>query len=208
METEDQKAKRRAAMKKWKDKNPTYHAEWRRKHPVNPPNTDSSILRVCTACKSEMPATADYFETNKTRPLGLGSRCKSCLSKKSAAYNKSHRESAYANNKRWRIKNERKRTLVRRGLTPEKYDAMLQAQAGVCAICETPPKGSGKNGLFIDHNHVCCPRDKGCSKCVRGLLCQMCNHALERMESIPEWHEKAIRYLTRFALAKMEKEFK
>jgi hypothetical protein len=30
-------------------------------------------------------------------------------------------------------------------------------------------------GLAVDHDHACCPGPHGCSECVRGLICWLCN---------------------------------
>lgn len=62
------------------------------------------------------------------------------------------------------------------GLTPEQYDAMLEEQGSVCAICKstTPNKN-----LAVDHDHRCCGvRSRSCGRCVRGLLCLQCNTQL------------------------------
>lgn len=72
--------------------------------------------------------------------------------------------------------------LKRYGLTPETYAARLAAQGGVCAICKKPETAKGRSGrikaFHIDHDHQCCPGDRSCSKCVRGLLCGRCNIGL------------------------------
>lgn len=70
------------------------------------------------------------------------------------------------------------------GLTTEAYEALLAAQGGVCAICKKPPQ---KRRLCVDHDHI--------SKVNRGLLCNRCNSALERVENDPEWGVKALNYL-------------
>lgn len=59
---------------------------------------------------------------------------------------------------------ERKRRLLRRGLTVEQYDKLLLDQGGVCKICGRPPK---KLRLSVDHNHQ--------TGAIRGLLCWKCN---------------------------------
>lgn len=43
-----------------------------------------------------------------------------------------------------------------------------------CDVCEDSMNGDKP---FIDHNHNCCPGDKSCGTCVRGLLCRGCNTA-------------------------------
>jgi hypothetical protein len=72
-------------------------------------------------------------------------------------------------------------------LTPEAYEAMLNAQGGVCAICKRPP---GKRRLAVDHDHD--------YKRNRGLLCHYCNQALALVEADPEWGDKALEYLVRY----------
>ena len=54
------------------------------------------------------------------------------------------------------------------GMTLEQYDAMLEVQNGVCAICKRPPRDD--ISLHVDHDHS--------TGAVRGLLCFPCNNAL------------------------------
>jgi hypothetical protein len=75
-------------------------------------------------------------------------------------------------------------------MTLAEHDAILNAQGGVCAICSAPPKDEKKLRLAVDHCHK---SDRN-----RGLLCTMCNHALERIENDPDWGNKALNYLARF----------
>jgi hypothetical protein len=86
-----------------------------------------------------------------------------------------------------RLENRRATLKYSHGLTLEQYDAMLSSQGGVCAICgELPITGFNKR-LHVDHDHK--------TEVRRGLLCMKCNHALERLEKYPDWHEKAFAYL-------------
>src|SRR5688500_10593960 len=66
------------------------------------------------------------------------------------------------------------------GLTVETYSQMLDKQRGICANpdCFNGPSDSSKGCLEIDHDHTCCPGQKSCGKCIRGLLCSGCNAAL------------------------------
>jgi hypothetical protein len=65
--------------------------------------------------------------------------------------------------------------LKRYGLTEPKYDALIQKQDGRCAGCGDQRK---RNEWHVDHDHACCPGERTCGKCVRGLLCRDCNLAL------------------------------
>jgi hypothetical protein len=63
----------------------------------------------------------------------------------------------------------RRGTLRRKfGITPERYEELLEAQGGVCAICQKPCS-SGRR-LAVDHDHE--------AGIVRGLLCRRCNTAI------------------------------
>ncbi len=78
--------------------------------------------------------------------------------------------------------------LWRYGLTPEEYDALVEEQNGVCAICGNPP-GEVKfaTRLAVDHCHKTGKN--------RGLLCRPCNLALGHFEDDVNRMESAIVYL-------------
>lgn len=74
----------------------------------------------------------------------------------------------------------RRMNLRGKGITPERYDEILASQGGVCAVCGTSESGynqHGKQSFCVDHDKSCCPGDKCCGRCVRGLLCHNCNRA-------------------------------
>jgi len=84
--------------------------------------------------------------------------------------------------------------IVRRmNITAAEYDAMFEAQGGVCAICERPP---GARALSVDHDHTCCPRGRSCGQCIRGLLCDDCNNALGRFQDDVTRMLKAVEYVS------------
>lgn len=63
-----------------------------------------------------------------------------------------------------------------------------------CHICSKVDNG-GRN-FDIDHDHTCCKDSEGsCGKCVRGLLCRSCNHALGFFKDDTDLLAKAIAYL-------------
>ncbi len=69
------------------------------------------------------------------------------------------------------------------------YDAMLESQKGLCAICSLPPPDHHKKRLNIDHCHT--------SGRVRGLLCDACNRGIGLLKDSPDLMLKAISYLAR-----------
>jgi hypothetical protein len=78
-------------------------------------------------------------------------------------------------------------------VTPEHYSALLEAQGGVCAVCELPD-ATGKD-LAVDHDHGCCPVPRSCGNCVRGLLCSRCNLGIGRFGDDPDRVQAAVEYL-------------
>lgn len=102
--------------------------------------------------------------------------------------------------RRWRERNletakQRNRDAEYRrkyGINLEQYDAMLKAQQGVCAICDTSCD-TGMN-LAVDHCHV--------TNKVRGLLCKNCNTAIGLLKENVENMNKAINYIKFHAIAK------
>lgn len=76
------------------------------------------------------------------------------------------------------------------GITPEQYDALLDAQQGVCAVCRRPETKHNQHGpcrLAVDHCHS--------TGRVRGLLCSECNTALGKLGDDPVRLRRALDYL-------------
>lgn len=71
------------------------------------------------------------------------------------------------------------------GVTREQWEAVLEAQGGVCAICKGGPTGS--RGFYLDHNHE--------TLVIRGLLCGHCNTAIGMFSDDPERIARAIDYV-------------
>jgi hypothetical protein len=72
------------------------------------------------------------------------------------------------------------------------WDALMQWQGGVCAICAQPPNvGHGRThgNLSIDHDHA--------SGDVRGLLCHHCNLMLGNARDSVDVLLRAVVYLNR-----------
>lgn len=85
-----------------------------------------------------------------------------------------------------------RRRLAKYNMTPERYDEMVVAQNGVCAICLKPPS----RAFDVDHDHACCPQGVSCGECIRGLLCFNCNSALGKLKDDVDSLKRAVTYLT------------
>lgn len=108
---------------------------------------------------------ASDFYTSKNTSDGLQPDCKECY---------------------------RDRNLQRRfKITLSEYGDMLKGQGGVCAICGN----SDTRSLSVDHDHSCCPGDRSCGSCIRGLLCGECNTGLGRFKDNVATMRRAIQYL-------------
>lgn len=139
-----------------------------------------------------------------------------------AQYNRewaaANRQKVLEKSRRWRARNsekvrmknqqrrakmsliERKRIqLSRYKLSVDDYNALLQAQSGKCALCESTgteyTRGRKKTpvrySLAVDHCHK--------TGVVRGLLCHGCNTALGRFKDDPNVLRKALAYLERWS---------
>jgi hypothetical protein len=76
------------------------------------------------------------------------------------------------------------------GLSLDEYKKMLDAQGGVCAICNQPEthKRQGKlKALAVDHDHK--------TGAIRGLLCSDCNTGIGKLKDDPVVLQSAIQYL-------------
>lgn len=126
----------------------------------------------CLTCNLELPVI-EFTNSNKNSD-GLSSRCGECTWK-------------------WYITRQY-------NITVEWYQKQLIQQGGVCAICKRPETRVDSSGrihrLSVDHDHACCADQKSCGKCVRGLICSNCNHALGNVYDDVETLLAMVDYLT------------
>lgn len=79
------------------------------------------------------------------------------------------------------------------GISLADYDALLEKQGGVCAICKRPQRNIRQINnhliaqLSVDHNHATGKN--------RGLLCSDCNLALGGFQESPKILQSALEYL-------------
>lgn len=153
--------------------------------------------RYCSAC----------FETRRSSPTDLY-ECRHChvtfrrmhknrLLCDSCAESRTRRSQA----RKWADMTDAEKRAVylrvrcgRFNITVDHYASMLAEQGGCCAICGTDnPAGRGE--WHIDHDHSCCPGQRSCGKCVRGLLCNYCNIGLGHFNDDLDRLMNAMRYL-------------
>jgi hypothetical protein len=94
--------------------------------------------------------------------------------------------------------------LGRYGVDLAWYERTLAEQDGKCGICRADKPG-GRGRWHVDHDHNCCLGwQRACGKCVRGLLCAMCNQRLEYAwrfrEAIASWVRRSVRTVVLFDL--------
>ena len=106
-------------------------------------------------------------------------RCPQCQPKKLKKYREENKEQIATTMRRSHFKESY-------GITIEKYDEMLVAQGGGCAICGKKPT---TRRLAVDHCHLTLK--------VRGLLCVKCNVGLGQFEADLVLIQKAVQYLER-----------
>ena len=71
----------------------------------------------------------------------------------------------------------------RHGILAADYEALVAAQDGRCAICQTVPD----RDLFVDHDHA--------TGAIRGLLCDLCNRGLGMLQDDPKLLRRAAGYV-------------
>jgi hypothetical protein len=90
--------------------------------------------------------------------------------------------------------NRRNAQVRRHGLTAEDKAVIAEAQGG-CRICGHAEPSA--RGWSLDHDRSCCPGDKSCPKCRRGVICQWCNTVLGSAFDRPQILRAAAEYLER-----------
>jgi hypothetical protein len=128
----------------------------------------SSETKFCPRCKETLPRTAFSVRYNGF----THSYCVPCM----RAYGCERQRRYWAAHPELTGKRQaahRHVSLKRfHGLTVEKYEAMLAAQRGVCAICKGAPT-RGRKHFDVDHCHT--------TLSIRGLLCSECNTSIGKM---------------------------
>lgn len=154
-----------------------YKKEWLKKNPDKDLKHRRRNNKKCVRCEKRKPHSEfpDIQRTVAGGRLAWNRICNECSDPKNVELNKELRRQAYR--------------LRRHRLSREQYETILKEQGGVCAICQKSAK------LYVDHDHSCCPKADSCGKCVRGLLCSLCNSGIGKLEDSPERLQRAVEYL-------------
>ena len=87
-------------------------------------------------------------------------------------------------------------------LPPGWFDQKMAEQGSVCEISGLPETSVNKSTgntypLAIDHDRSCCPGNRSCGKCLRGLIRRNLNAALGMFGDDPDLLEAAAAYIRR-----------
>jgi hypothetical protein len=91
----------------------------------------------------------------------------------------SHRADYALDPEKFRIRNIR----ARHGAGPELILELWQAQDGKCYLCG---EDVDVDKAYVDHDHSCCPLNKSCPACRRGLAHPKCNTFIGYLGDDPE----------------------
>lgn len=149
----------------------------------------------CPRCALVLPVGA--FHSNVSTKSGRSSYCRGCRS----TFNVERRKALapdlakeigkrlYARRKPKLTPEYRRQAMLkfRYGVSIQRYEAMLVAQGGRCAICGRSAFDSTGRRLCVDHDH-------GTGR-VRGLLCMRCNRGIGHFEDSVTTIRAALKYL-------------
>lgn len=148
-------------------------------------------MKTCDVCRETKPL--DAFSPHPRCKQGRYPNCKACRAVRARVDYARNREAILdslrqrrANRRDAFVEYERTRSLRRKyGISPQEYDALVEAQAGLCAIC-----GTTVDRLHVDHCHE--------TNGIRGLLCKTCNVGLGLFGDDPDRLREAADYLERW----------
>jgi hypothetical protein len=113
---------------------------------------ESDEGRICLTCDTWKPWSS--FSNDKRRARGKMSNCIDCGNF---------------------------RTMKSRlGISREEWEWLHVKQGERCALCGEPENKNSR--LSLDHDHSCHGLGRSCKKCIRGLLCDLCNRMLGFVE--------------------------
>jgi len=142
------------------------------------------MTRTCTKCNLEKDL--DLFAKGRNYKDGRRGICKRCHTDYVIDYYNKNPEKKKLKNA---MNSGNDANWKRHHIPQEKYLKMLSKYDNKCYACKE------RLATNIDHDHGCCPGNRSCGKCVRGILCHNCNTALGLMKDSKEDLKKLIEYL-------------
>jgi len=141
-------------------------------------------------------AVRRYMATPKGRTMAKRHREKNKAKRAeyTAVYYRENRDAILARNAAYYQANrdERIERQVNRRFNISRAE-WLERQENRCAVCVV--EFDEDTSPCVDHDHACCPGDKSCGECVRGLLCGPCNKGLGNFRDNPDTLMAAVTYL-------------
>jgi len=155
------------------------------------------MKKICSRCGGEKDLDQFYLIQASAPERGHRARCKSCLSELNPKSTPESRARKAELARKYRAAEPHRRWvsyLKRYGWTPDDYFRQLALQDDRCATCLVTEDEAGTR-FSVDHDHACCPGQKTCGECNRGLLCRLCNAGLGMFKDSPESLRRAADYL-------------
>lgn len=92
--------------------------------------------------------------------------------------------------RRWLARNP---YYVKYRMTAAQWQELLDGQSGLCYLCSDvlDTEAKRQRSIHVDHDHNCCPGDRTCGKCVRGIACARCNQGIGHFLDDPERMRRA-----------------
>ena len=171
-------------------------------------------MKKCSKCQISKPFT-DFWK-DKGQRSGLTTACKECINSALPIT-----EAPSVSEKRCPDCD-----IVKPASEFRRYTRAVSGLQTYCKYCENERKnaykyslkiseyrdmiGSGcescgtTQSLCIDHDHSCCPGQGSCGKCIRGVLCRMCNIAEGAITSVTQLNG-LLEYKKKYGMFKEEK---
>lgn len=142
------------------------------------------MTKTCSRCK--LAKGIESFAKGRKYKDGYRGTCKRCHTDYMIAYYKKNETQRKIKN---RLNSGSDTNWKRHKISKEKFEQMIAEFNGKCHTCKL---NEARN---IDHDHSCCPGNRSCGKCVRGILCNQCNTTLGLVKESKDVLENLIKYL-------------
>jgi len=146
---------------------------------------------ICTICGIDKDEQEFSLRIDQWRARRRG-QCKVCKAAQHFKWAQSHRHMTHKNQAKWRNSHRVQISaacatyrLGLHGITPAEKSAQWIRQKKQCALCL---RGLTLSAARIDHDHGCVNAavhrhgthgaEYGCRQCIRGILCDFCNHRM------------------------------